>query len=184
MIDGEILFEKGAKVAHFFFCQSGCVRLEVFPEKRKPVVLYRARADEAFAEEHLVLEEYSYRGVADEDSVVLMVPRQAILDDVRSNPDVAFRYIDCLAKRFLQLRINFERLGIKGAKQRVMHLLQTLSMRSEPPLDLSGKIKSLSDDLNLTHEATYRALRDLENDGVLKRSDGMFEIVSPPESPE
>ena len=45
-----------------------------------------------------------------------------------------------------------------------------------PAIDLSGKIKSLSDDLNLTHEATYRALRELEEAGAIKRNNGIVEI--------
>ena len=174
---GEVLFEEGAKVESFYVCESGCVRLEVLPNRDKPIVLYRAKANEAFAEEHLILDAYSYRGVIDEDSVLLSAPKTAILNDIRSDPIIGQRYIYCLSQRNLQLRVNFERLSIKSAKERVFHFLKTKESLNPGPQDFSGKLKSYSDDLNLTHEAMYRALKDLEEEGRICRNDGIVEII-------
>lgn len=174
---GDILFTEGAKAESVFFVESGCIRLEVHPENDKQLVLYRARENEAFAEEHLVLHRYSYQAVADEKSIVQYLPKQALLEDIRVRPDVAQKFITCLSLRHYQLRINFERLGIKSAKNRVLHLLQTMSLQGDCPIDVTGKIKSFSNDLNLTHEATYRALKELERDGLIQRENGSIILV-------
>ena len=177
----ETVFLEGAEVESIYFVEQGCVRLVVFPQEGKQMVLYRARTGEPFAEEHLTLARYSYRAVADEGSIIQSISKQLLLDDVYTNPEVARRYIGCISSRYYQLRTNFERLGISSAKARVLHLLNTMNCEGIPAIDLDGKIKSLSDDLNLTHEATYRALRELEEGGAIKRNNGIVEIcqISP-----
>ncbi len=174
---GDILFMENSPVERFYFCKEGCIRLEVFPQKNKAVVLYRARDGETIAEEHLVLDKYGYRAVADKLSIVESVPKTLILNDIRTNPAVAKNFIYCLAKRNIQLRINFERLGIKSAKERVLHFLKGLAMQSPGPLELSGKLKSLSGDMNLTHEAMYRALKELEQEGFISREGGSISLL-------
>ncbi len=172
----ETVFSEGATVESIFLVEEGCVRLIVFPQDGKQLVLYRARCGETFAEEHLTLEKYSYRAVTDEPTTLHFVPKAAILNDLRTNPEVATRFIKCISSRYYQLRINFERLGIASAKARVLHWLNTLSLREGQDIDLTGKLKSLSDDLNLTHEAMYRALRELERDGAIQRDSGVIKI--------
>ncbi len=174
---GEVLFLENSPVERFYFCKEGCIRLEVFPQKNKAVVLYRARDGETIAEEHLILEKYGYRAVADRVSIVESVPKSLMLDDIRTNPVVAKNFIYCLAKRNVQLRINFERLGIKSAKERVLHFLRGLAIQNPGPLDLSGKLKGLSGDLNLTHEAMYRALKELEQEGLISRKSGRISLL-------
>ena len=174
---GEILFDEGSTVESVFFIEKGSVRIVVEPRKGKRMVLYRARENEAVAEEHLVLDKYTYQAVADEITIVQFLPKQAILDDIRLSPEIAQRFIMCLSLRYYQLRINFERLGIRSAKDRVLHLLQTLSLQTQGPLDMGGRIKSFSDDLNLTHEATYRALKELEQEGSISREGAMIMLL-------
>jgi DNA-binding transcriptional regulator YhcF (GntR family) len=38
-------------------------------------------------------------------------------------------------------------------------------------------MKSLADDLNLTPEAIYRALRELEKEGFIQRDDGTITVL-------
>lgn len=169
---------EGTQAESIFLVQSGCVRLVVFPDEGKQLVLYRARSGEAFAEEHLSFDQYSYRAIADEPTDLQVIPKGAILKEIYGDPVVAQKFINCLCGRYYQLRINFERLGIKSAKARVLHLLKTMQ-HLRPVLDLTGKIKSLSQDLNLSHEATYRALRELEDSGQIRRDNGQIEICEP-----
>ena len=171
---GDTIFDVGQFVDSIYFCSTGSVRMEVFPIADKPIVLYRAYADEAFAEEHLTREHYTYRAIADEPAIIESAPKYLILDDIRNNPQLGARFIACLAERYYQLRVSFERLSIKSAKARVLHLLLTLTSQDGIPLNLNGRIKGLSRDLNLSHEATYRALKDLEEDGAIQRENGVI----------
>lgn len=174
---GDTIFNIGQSVDSIYFCATGSVRMEVFPESEKPIVLYRAYAGEAFAEEHLTRQQYTYRAVADEPTVIESAPKQLILDDIRNNPQLGEKFIACLAERYCQLRVSFERLGIKSAKARVLHLLLTLESQDGVPLDLNGRIKGLSRDLNLSHEATYRALKELEDDNMIQRENGVIHHI-------
>lgn len=178
---GEPVFTEGKDVEHIYFCQAGCVRLEVWPEPEKSLVLYRAGANEAFGEEHLMLDKYTYSAVADERSAIVMAPKTILLNDILANPKIGYRYVQCLIRRYYELRVNFERLGITSAKARVWHLLVSLNNPNDSSIDLTGKIKSLSNDLNLSHEAVYRALKDLERDGVLQRTGGRVKLRQPSE---
>ena len=173
---GEELFKEGNDVDFFYFCETGCIRLEVYPESSRPLVLYRARDGEAFAEEHLMLDQYSYSAIADLKTTVTMAPKALMRNYIQRNPGVASLYVQCVIRRYYNLRVNFERLGIKSAKGRVMHLLRTMSKQHGIAIDLTGKVKSLSSDLNLTHEAAYRALKELEDEGVLTRNDGIIHL--------
>ncbi len=174
---GSAIFEAGQCVKSIFFCVSGSVRMEVFPDPGKPMVLYRAYADEAFAEEHLARDRYSYSAIADEPCVIESAPKQLILNDIGSNPELGARFITCLAERYYQLRVSFERLGINSASARVLHLLMTLESQEGIPLNLSGRIKGLSRDLNLSHEAAYRALKNLEAENIIRRENGVITYI-------
>lgn len=173
----ETLFVEGVSADSIYFVEEGCVRLVVSPQDGKQLVLYRARTGEPFAEEHLSIESYSYGAITDKPSIVQSIPRQGLLNDVCSKPEVAKRFINCLSGRYYQLRMSFERLGISSARDRVLHFLRTTSATETMKLDLSGKLKSLSDDLNLSHESVYRALRELETEGTIKRDNGVIEIL-------
>ena len=173
----KVLFQQGAIADSVYFVEEGCVRLVVYPQDGKQMVLCRARNGEPFAEEHLTRETYSYTAIADLDSVLQSVPKQDLLDDVCRHPDVAKRYIKCLSERYHQLRINFERLGISSARDRVFNFFATFVQSQSNQIDLSGKLKSLSDDLNLSHEAVYRALHELESDGLIHREGGIITFL-------
>ena len=175
----DVLFREGDSVESFFFVESGCVRLVVYPTAGKELVLYRARDKEVFAEEHLVQSSYGYTAIADLRTRVHYVPTEAVFQDLRSSQVGLERYLSCLSGRYLQLRVSFERLGIASARGRVLHFLEALSKeKNGEPLDLHGRVKSLSNDLNLTHEAFYRALSALERDGRITRDGGRISLVS------
>ena len=174
---GEVLFVQGNPSDSIYFLEYGCVRLVVHPEDDKQLVLYRAQAGEIVAEEHLVQDRYRYTAIAQEDSVLWFVGRQVLLDGLYHSRDVLLRYLKCLSGRYHQLITNFERLGMRSAKSRVLHLLRTMTEEKLGPIDLTGQIKSLSDDLNLTHEAMYRAFRELEVEGVIERIDGKVLVI-------
>lgn len=179
--ENEMVFSEESTAKNVYLVESGCVRLVVFPQEGKQLVLYRAKMGETFAEEHLAMEKYSYRAVTDEPTVLQSVSKAALLNDINVNPSIAVKFIECISTRYYQLRTNFERLGIASAKNRVLHLLKTMCVQQGPVIDLTGKLKSLSDDLNLTHEAMYRALRELEQEGTIQRDHGVIEIceISP-----
>lgn len=173
---GETLFRQGELATRLYLVKTGCVRLVVCPSPNKELVLYRAKDEEAFAEEHLVHETYTYSAIADQKTELVYVEKEVVLSEFSSSLSTARSFMSCVCGRYYQLRVNFERVGISPASERVLHLLKTLAKESSE-LDLSGKIKSYAQDLNLTHEAVYRALRDLENQQIIQRVDGKLRLI-------
>ncbi|MGB7328431.1 MAG: Crp/Fnr family transcriptional regulator [Rubripirellula sp.] len=176
-IDGEIIFLEGTPADSIYLVESGCVKLAIHPQDDKRLTLYRARQGDVFADDHLVMDRYNVTAIADQDTVLQYVSKELILNEIRSNPDIAMRFIECLGQRHHQLRVSYERLGIASAKFRVLHLLSSLSANAPGPLQLSGRMKSLANDLNLTPEAIYRALRELEKDAFIRRDDGTITVL-------
>ncbi len=175
--DREVIFLEGSPADSIFYVESGCVKLVIHPQDGKRLTLYRARQGEVFVEDHLMLDTYNVTAIADQDTVLQYVSKQLILDEIQSRPEIAMRYIECLGGRYYALRVSYERLGITSAKLRVLHLLASMSAEEHGPLDLAGRMKSLADDLNLTPEAVYRALRDLEKEGFVQRDDGTITVL-------
>ncbi len=149
----------------------------IHPQDGKRLTLYRARQGEVFVEDHLLMDTYNVTAVADQDTVIQFVSKQLILKELLSSPEVAMRYVKCLGERYYRLRVSYERLGITSAKLRVLHLLISLSAGKPRSLNLAGRMKSLADDLNLTPEAVYRALRELEKEGFIDREDGLITVL-------
>jgi len=177
VMDREVIFLEGTPADSIYYVESGCVKLVIHPQDGKRLTLYRARQGEVFVEDHLMLDTYNVTAIADQDTVLQYVSKQLILDEIQSRPEIAMRYLECLGGRYYRLRVSYERLGITSAKFRVLHLLASMAAEEPGPLDLAGRMKSLADDLNLTPEAVYRALRDLEKEGFVQRDDGTITVL-------
>ena len=60
----------------------------------------------------------------------------------------------------------------------VLFFKSLANSRDDAPVDVRGKLKSYADDLNLTHETMYRAIRQLESEGRIERlANGLFRVV-------
>jgi CRP-like cAMP-binding protein len=183
MLDpGQILFAVGTQVQSVFRLVSGGVRIELFPADGRKLVLYRASPGELIGADCLTRRFYGVAAISDEKSVVEAVCRNLVLDLIAEENDLLMAYFDCLTRQTDKLCESLERITIQSAKQRVLHLLISMTERlGSNKVNLKGRIKSLSSDLNLSHEATYRALRMLEEGGFIRRyQGGLIEVVEMP----
>lgn len=175
---GQILFALGSQVRSIFRIVSGTVRIEAQPEDGRRIVVYRALSGELVGVHHLTRKFYVNAATVDERTVVDMVSCDTVLKFVRENETHLRAFLECLARRQEKICESLERISIPSAKFRVLHLLESLTRRiGFDSLDLRGRVKSLSGDLNLTHEATYRALRTLEAEGFIRREDGRICVL-------
>lgn len=60
-----------------------------------------------------------------------------------------------------------ERLGFKGIKSKLIHLIETEGKKGE--LTLQSDFKSMASEIEVTHEALYITIAILEKDGLLKK---------------
>ena len=105
--------------------------------------------------------------------------RQALVTD----PAFAMAWIAMQAQALKRLRAQCERLSLKRVEDRLLHLLATEGQGGR--LSLKAGLKSLAAELGVSHEALYRTIAKLEQQGVLQRTEGQLGTVpSAPRSSE
>ena len=180
---GQLLFSMGSPVEFVFRVVTGSVRVEILPEDGRQLVVCRASSGELIGADHLTRQFYGVTATADERTVIDAVGCETVLKCITNDETLLRKYLDCLTRQQGMLCESLERISIQSAKQRVLHLLESLIQRKgSNSLDLKGRVKSLSFDLNLSHEATYRALRKLEAEGFIQRDDGHIRLIRSPSS--
>lgn len=161
---GEILFRIGDRVHSVFSVIAGEVRLIRRDRNGAEVVLQRSRGG-FFAEASLGSPVYHCEVVAAEKGAVLGFPAEAFHAALAE--DAAFRgaWMTQLAHEVRKLRAQCERLSLHGAADRILHYLEAEG--SDGAITLTQTRKAWAAELGLTHEALYRALRKLRDDGTL-----------------
>lgn len=74
------------------------------------------------------------------------------------------------------LRIRLELRSIQSARERILQSLTAIAPSSEAKLLLDRPLKSIADDLGLTHECSYRTLAQLAKEGVIRRRKNAIEF--------
>jgi CRP/FNR family transcriptional regulator, dissimilatory nitrate respiration regulator len=166
---GEAVFRMGAAARHVHFLAQGRVTLSRFGPQGEEVSIHAARAGEFFAEASLHSERYHCTAVAAQAALVASIPSEDLRALLRSDAEFAMQWLDIVSRQLRQARTRVERLCLKGASERVRHLLLTEGSGATHLYALHGTIKHLAIDLGLTHEALYRTLASMEREGVIAR---------------
>jgi CRP/FNR family transcriptional regulator, dissimilatory nitrate respiration regulator len=82
------------------------------------------------------------------------------------------------------LRTSLERRNIRSARDRIRHYLAVNVVADRRTAILPGTLKELAADLGLTHEALYRALARMQQDGVAEHRGGKLRLVAPSKGPD
>jgi CRP/FNR family transcriptional regulator, dissimilatory nitrate respiration regulator len=174
MAKGERLFRQGRTPEHMFYVASGELILQRQGAQGDNVVLQRTRQG-FVAEASLQSARYHCDAMVTAAGQVVAVPVDAIRHMLASDPAFAMRWMAMLNQELKRLRLQCERLSLKGVKSRLLHLLETEGQHGSLPL--GAGLKSLAAELGVTHEALYRAVAELEGKRVLEREDGCLRIV-------
>ena len=165
---GSLLFHTGKKPQWMFFVVDGEVTLERLSQQGDPVVLQRTRQG-FVSEASLQSAKYHCDARAVVNSNVLQIPIPNLAAALRSDADFSARWISMLNQEVKRLRLQCERLSLKSVKERVHHLI--LTEGKDDAYQVDAGLKSLANQLGVTHEALYRTLASLEKDGKIKRAD-------------
>lgn len=174
---GEVVFRAGAPAGSVFHVAAGSVSLLRFGRCGEEVTVHQAQAGEYFAEASLYSESYHCSAVATQPSRLLVIPAEALRRLLAR--DIAFSqlWVEILSKQLRRSRARVERLCLKGARERVMHLLLAEGEGADHRYQLPGTLKNLASELGLTHEALYRTLAAMEAEGVLVRGVGQLALA-------
>lgn len=167
---GESIFRVGAPAKHVYFLLQGRVALNRFGPSGEEVAIHVADAGEFFAEASLHAERYHCTAVALTNSEVAAIPSADLRARIRSQPQFAMQWLETVSGQLRRVRARVERLSIKGAAERVRHLLLTEGRGKNPTYVLRGTARELAGQLGLTHEALYRVLAAMQKDGTIART--------------
>ena len=172
-VKGELLFRQGRKPERMFYVTSGEVVLQRPGSRGDHAVLQRARQG-FVAEASLQSSKYHCDAVVAVSGIVVSVPIEPIKQELLADSAFAMRWIGMLNHELMRLRLQCERLSIKGVRNRLLHLIETEGQGGR--LALGAGLKSMAAELGVTHEALYRTVAALEDEGLLRRDGGQIGI--------
>jgi len=173
---GATLFRRGDRPTAMYFVLTGEVRLLRRSLAGRETVLQRARAG-PLAEASLDQPAYHCDAAAATAAEVLAVPRAAFR---KALAEEAFRtaWTAHLARELRRARAQCERLGLRSARERILHYLD--SECADGRLVLTQSKKDWAVELGLTHEALYRALKALARSGAAEVGKRTVALKRPP----
>jgi len=180
---GEAVFRLGAAARHVHFLAEGRVTLSRFGPRGEEVAIHAARAGEFFAEASLHSERYHCTAVVARPALVASIPSDELRALLRRDAEFAMQWLAIVSRQLRQARTRVERLCLKGARERVRHLLLTEGSGAAHRYTLHGSVKDLAVDLGLTHEALYRTLAAMERENLILREEGSLVLVRQPGFP-
>jgi CRP-like cAMP-binding protein len=167
---GQALFRIGDVPAVLFEVIKGSVRLVRTDASGRETVLYTAGPGQVISEASLFAATYHCNAVAATTATVRAYPKAALFAEFSRDPDAANAFMAMLAREIMSLRTRLELSNIHSARDRVRHYLALNMPAGGKTMVLPGTVKDLAQHLGLTHEALYRTLAAMQQDGEIKRS--------------
>jgi CRP/FNR family transcriptional regulator, dissimilatory nitrate respiration regulator len=165
---GDLLFKQGKKPTQMLYVTRGEVVLQRMGRQGAIVVLQRTRRG-FIGEASLDSVRYHCDALVTMSGETIAIPLVAVKQALAADSGFAGRWIAMLNQEVKRLRAQCERLSMRGVKERLLHLIETEG--SEGRLRLGSGLKSMAGELGVTHEALYRAVAELEKQGVLRREE-------------
>lgn len=167
---GDTLFRQGDRSHAVFLVEQGRLRLIRHLPDGTTVTLHVARAGEGIAEAALFADTYHCDAVAEADSMVTALPKDALLAIFRRDPEAALGFARQLSRQVRDLRLRLELRNLRPASARVEAWLHLQASGRPPQLVPDRSWTEIATELGLTREAVYRALARLEATGRIRRT--------------
>ena len=171
---GQALFTSCDQARGIYEIVTGKVRLTRIDPEGRVLVLGFACAGDTVAEASLFSTIHCCTAVAMTKSVVRMYQKGSVLAELARNPRAAQAYAALLAYQVMDLRTRLERRNLHCARDRVRHYLASAS---DGTVVLPGTVKDLAGELGLSHEALYRTLGHMEDEGEIARCEGTIRLA-------
>lgn len=173
---GEHLYGQGDPAWAIFVVERGRLQMHSYTTEGKPVPLYTIRPGECVSEAALYAEHYCSDVIAEVASKVAVFKKDAVLAAFHERPFLSDEFGVLMTRRFNLLRIRLELRNLQSASERILQYLQATASPGENTVKIDRPLKSIADDLGLTHESFYRTLTQMVKDGVISRSKGSLQL--------
>lgn len=158
---GDHLFRQDDPTFAIFLMQKGQMQLARHNENGDAVVIHHAHITETFAEAALFSDKYHCDAIALEKVEVKILDKQYILQQMQGNSEFSMSLSAHFARQIQTLRRRLEIQSIGSANARIYAGFAEGLM--------SGDIKNFAAKISLSHEATYRGLAKLVEQGKLSK---------------
>lgn len=173
---GELIFRTGDPCEGFHVTLTGQVKLFALSPAGQEKVIEIAAPGQSFAEALVFLGKPCLVNAQTlSDTLLLTVPRQAVMDELVREPSFALRMLAGLSRRLHGLVHDVQAYALQNGVQRVIgYLLREPSGgaggRGEEPSTVSLPVSkaTLASRLSLTPEYFSRVLRELEDAGLIE----------------
>lgn len=175
---GERLFHQGDPVEAIYFIRAGRLKaVRTFGDGLQSVMI-QATAGEFFGESALATSHYVCHGVATEDSALFVLPAREVMGALATDAVFASAFALAMAVNARRQCSRYERVRLKRARDRVLHLLICEGGPSAS-FDLRMPLVELAEELALEPETLYRVLRELTDEGLIERSRQHLRLLAP-----
>lgn len=168
---GQTLFLQGDKANGLFVVLTGRVKVfKTSPRGREQTLMIMTEGDPIGEVAVLSGEAYPAGSEALEAAEVLYIPRQAFLDLVKQDPEVAMRLLGALSARLRSFTTLIEDLSLRDVAQRLAAHLLVLAggTEGEQEVDLTVSKSQLSAAVGTVPETLSRAFRQLSEVGAIE----------------
>lgn len=170
MSAGDVLFRQAEPTTGLFRVRLGCITLRRTTAAGDTLTLHRATAKELFAEASVFSDAYHCDAICTAEGEVQHICKFATLDQLAKNQAFALAFSALLARQVQSYRLLLEITAIRSAKERVLAAVSAGYLESA--------VTEFATRIHLTHEACYRALRALCDDGrLIKTGRGTYRLV-------
>jgi len=161
MHKGDVLFRQNQTTSGLYRVVSGCVKLQRTGLGGDILTLHRAVSGGLFAEASVFSATYHCDAICTETGIVMKIAKANVVATMQSNPAFSEGFTRLLAIQVQQYRAHIELLAIPSAKERILAAVQAGYF--------DATVTELATRINLTHEACYRTLRRLCDEGHMVR---------------
>lgn len=171
---GATLFRIGDPVEHAFLVLAGEARL-IRRDRRGGEVILQRSCGGFIGEASLDSRAYHCDAISTKSTTLLLFPAGAFRNALEEHTQFRKAWQTLLAREVRKLRAQCERLSLHSAASRIAHYIESEGV--DGVVTMTQSRKALAAELGLTHEALYRALRRMQDDGMLAVEGNRIAIV-------
>ncbi len=172
---GQNLFYAGNPASGVFCILSGTVKLEVQDENGKTQIAQVYGKGSTIGYRALFSEdEYKSSAIAVDQTELCFIPKTTILELIRKNPDLAFRFLKQLSDDFRMMETRLHRVSSNTAVERIAEALLFLRENFH---EKNWTRKEISEWAGTTTETVIRTLADFEAEGLIEQKGRVINIV-------
>ncbi len=175
---GERLFNQDDPVEELFFIESGELKAIRLQLNGTQAIMVRAHAGDFFAESAMAVPRYTCHAEAVCPSRLLAFPVEAFRDALAQDGRFALAFSLAMASHARRQCSRQERLRLKRARERILHLL-TCEGDANGVLEWHSPLVEMAEELGLEPETLYRTLRELEQEGTIERNRSRIRLLRP-----